>query len=195
MDSITNPATMRKTILVLSTFFFVQSCIPLRIAPTIEDYKLTRGKKFKKSLSKRQMFIFEDPKEEGHFYDFVNTKFGLNHQNVYDDVPFEIDSTTHFFAFYEVEIPDKMLSLGPLMIDLVLNAALENEDPELYVSDESRDLVRKENWYIAIEVYSDVEQDCLLETSLSREPVLKYLRALKKEYLSTYNYNETVFKN
>lgn len=189
------PNLMKRTVLSLCFVFLVQSCIPLRIAPSIEDYKLTRGKKFKRSLSKRQMFIFEDPKEEGHFYDYVNTKFALNHQNVYDDVPFKVDSTTYFFAFYEVEIPDKTLSLGPLMVDLVLNAALDNEDHERYVSDESRDMIRSENWYIAIEVYSDTEKDCLMEASFSREPVLKYLRALKNEYLSTHNYNETVFKN
>ena len=48
-------------------------------------------------------------------------------------------------------------------------------------------------WYIAIEVYSDTEYDCLMEKSLSREAVLKYLRGLKREYLTTHNYNETVF--
>ncbi|GAB5473159.1 MAG: hypothetical protein Mars2KO_12580 [Maribacter sp.] len=186
---------MKRTILYIGFVFLIQSCIPLRIAPTIEDYKLTRGKKFKRSLSKRHMFIFEDPKEAGHFYDYVNTKFDLNHEDVYDDVPFKIDSSTFFFAFYEVEIPDKTLSLGPLMLDLVLNAALDNEDPERYVSNESSDMIRRDNWYIAMEVYSDAEKDCLQEESLSKELVLKYLRALKNEYLSTHNYNETVFKN
>ncbi len=81
------------------------------------------------------------------------------------------------------------------MLDLVLNAALDNEDPERYVSNESSDMIRRDNWYIAMEVYSDAEKDCLQEESLSRELVLKYLRALKNEYLSTHNYNETVFKN
>ncbi len=90
---------MKRTILYIGFVFLIQSCIPLRIAPTIEDYKLTRGKKFKRSLSKRQMFIFEDPKEAGHFYDYVNTKFDLNHEDVYDDVPFKIDSSTFFLRF------------------------------------------------------------------------------------------------
>jgi len=54
---------------------------------------------------------------------------------------------------------------------------------------------RKRSWYLATEVYSDTETDCLVETSFSREVVLKYLRTLKKEYLATYNYNETVFKD
>lgn len=140
------------------------------------------------------MFIFEDQKETGHFYDYVNTKYQLNHENVYDDVPFEISNQQYFFSFYEVEIPDKTLNLAPVMLHLILNSALGSEDPlDDYNGD--GDMVRRENWYIAIEAYSDLEKDCLADDSLSREAVLKYLRALKKEYWATHNYNETVFKN
>ena len=185
---------MKRTLPLIATFFILQSCIPLRIAPSIEDYRLTRGKKFKRSLSKRKMFIFEDPKQAEHFYDYVNTKYQLNHVGVYDDVPFKTGSNQYFFAFYEVEIPDKTLNLGPAMFQLLVNSALGSEDPlENYNGDD--DMIRSENWYIAIEAYSDLEKDCLADDSLSREAVLKYLRALKKEYLATHNYNETVFKN
>ena len=52
------------------------------IAPNIEDYKITKGKDFKRSLPKREMFIFEDPKEAGHFYTYVNTKFNLDEERV-----------------------------------------------------------------------------------------------------------------
>ena len=76
----------------------------------------------------------------------------------------------------------------------MLSKALGNDDSS-HTPDESRDIIRKDNWYIAIEVYTDFEKDCLLENSLSRAAVLKYLRSLKKEYLTTHNYNETVFKN
>ena len=188
-------AKMKQTLLLVFVLFLLQSCIPLRIAPKIEDYKITKGKKFKRSLPKRQMFIFEDAKEAEQFYNFVNLKFQLEHSKVYDDVPFEIDAKQYFFAWYEVEIPDKSINLLPVFFDLFLNVALGNEDMESYVSDDDNTYSRKGNWYLALEVYSDSEPDCLAETSLSREAVLKYLRALKKEYLVTHNYNETVFKN
>jgi len=170
-------------------FFLFESCIPLRIAPTIEDYKITKGKKFKRSLSKRQMFIFEDPKEAEQFYNFINTKYQLDHTNVYDDVPFDINGQQYFFAWYEVEIPDKSLNLIPLVADAALIYA--DADPAF----EDSYTNRKGNWFIGLEVYSDLEKDCLVEGSLSKEAVLKYLRALKKEYLDTHNYNETLFKN
>lgn len=186
---------MRNILLALFVLSLVPSCIPLRIAPQIEDYKIIRGKKFKRNLSERQMFVFEDPKQAEQLYSFINKKFNLKNENVYDDVPFVVDGKQYFFAFYEIEIPDKALNLGPLLVDLVLNMALENEAPEFYLADESRDIIRTENWYVAIEVYSDLEKDCLAKGSLSREAVLKYLRDLKNEYLATNNYNETVFKN
>jgi len=180
---------MKPLFLVVLLAIFFQSCIPLRIAPTIKDYKVTSGKRFKKSLSKRQMFLFEDPKDSNEFYDFVNTKFQLNDTLVYDDVPFKIKQNQYFFAFYEVEIPDKSINLLPLLMDGILhNSDMDTMFEEVYTS-------RKGNWYIAIEVYSDNEKDCLVETSLSKEEVLKYLRTLKNQYLSTHNYNETVFKD
>lgn len=181
------------TFLIVSIFLF-QSCIPLRIAPKIEDYKITKGKKFKRSLPKREMFVFEDEKEANEFYNYIDTKYQLNNENVFDDVPFQIDNEQYFFSFYEVDIPNKSLNLFPLVADVFLNTALGNEDMELYFSENAEPVSRKGNWYIAIEVYSDSEKDCLQINSLSREPVLKYLRTLKKEYFSTYNYNETLFR-
>ncbi|NHF59057.1 hypothetical protein FK220_006885 [Flavobacteriaceae bacterium TP-CH-4] len=186
---------MRHSLFLVSLFVLFHSCIPLRIAPTIEDYKVTRGKKFKRGLSKRQMFIFEDPKDAGHFYEYVNTKFQLNDTNVYDDIPFKINEEQYFFAWYEIEIADKTLNLAPAMFDIVLNGALGNEEFEPYLMESANNFSRKGHWYIAIEVYSDSENDCLSLNALSREAVLNYLSALKKEYLSTHNYNEVVFKN
>tara|TARA_R110002167_G_scaffold201152_1_gene404688 strand:+ start:196 stop:798 length:603 start_codon:yes stop_codon:yes gene_type:complete len=190
-----NHIFMRIVVSVVVAVFLFNSCIPLRIAPDIDDYKITKGKSFKKGLPKREMFVFEDPKEADEFYDYVNIKFQLNNENVYDDVPFEINTQTYFFSFYEVEIPDKTINLFPVVLDVFVNAALGNEDVEPIFSDDKNGVTRNGHWYIAIEAYSDHEKDCLKVGSLSREVVLNYLRALKKEYISTHNYNETVFKN
>lgn len=184
---------MRCLLSVVGILFLCQSCVPVRVAPTIEDFRVVKGKRFKRSLSKRQMFVFEDPKKPGHFYDYVNTKFQLNHHNVYDDVPFQAGGKQYFFAFYEVEIPDKVLNFVPGLMNALTNELLNNEDRVEYFAGE--DVIRNENGYIAIEVYNDEEGDCLVMDSLSREMVLKYLATLKKEYLATHNYNEVLFKN
>ncbi|MGI9552598.1 MAG: hypothetical protein ACR2MT_15455 [Aurantibacter sp.] len=55
--------------------------------------------------------------------------------------------------------------------------------------------IRKDNFYSDIEVNNELENECLLEDALSREAVLNYLSALRKEYLATNDYNELVFKN
>jgi len=192
LSSKPNLKNMRTILFALVVLFSFHSCIPLRIAPKIEDHKITRGKKFKRSLSKRQMFIFENYKNEGHFYNYINAKFQLAHNNVYDDIPFLINGEQHFFAWYEVEIPDKALNLAPMLFNVAMSELLNNDDDEFI---DAPEVLRNGNWYLAIEVYSDNEKDCLAENTLSREAVLKYLRALKKEYLATHNYNEVVFKN
>jgi len=184
-------AIMHRILLFALCLFILQSCIPLRIAPDIETYKVSKGKKFKRSLPKRQMFIFEDSKKAGAFYSYINTKFQLDDQDVYDDIPFEISGQQYFFSFYEIDIPDKSINLFPVLFSAALNAALSIEDD----GDAEPEEIREDNYYIAIEVYNDIEKDCLTPDALSKELVLKYLSDLRSEYLTTSNYNELVFKN
>ncbi|MDC6365163.1 MULTISPECIES: hypothetical protein [Flavobacteriaceae] len=181
---------MKKTLLFTLTAVFVTSCIPLRIAPNIKDYKLTKVKRFKRGLPKKTVFVFEDPKDTSEFYNYINTKFDLQDYYVDVEVPFQIHGDTFYFSFYEVEIPTKTINLLPIVLDGVLSQTTEM-DPvfeEVYAS-------RKGNWYIAMEVFNANEKDCLKEESVSRKVVLPYLRNLKNEYLSTHNYNDTVFKD
>lgn len=182
---------MLKALLFIFSLLFLQSCIPLRIAPSIDNYKVSKGKKFKRGLPERQMFIFEDPKQAGQFYEYVDTKFQLKDEQVYDDVPFDVSGQQYFFSFYEIDIPDKAINFLPFLFEQTLNATLNIEDED----EASPEEIRKDNFYIAIEVYNDIEKDCLLQNALSQEAVLNYLSALRKEYLATNDYNELAFKN
>ncbi|MBC6997575.1 hypothetical protein [Cytophaga sp. FL35] len=182
-----------KSLFAILFVFVISSCIPVRVAPSIKDYKVTKGKRFKKGLSKRNFFVFEDPKKANEFYDYVNTKFQLKGFNVQDDVPFIIGQDQYYFAFYEVSIPNKTLNLAPTIFNVAVSRALALEDNEEFVPAE--EIIRKDRWYIAKEVYSDMQTDCLMKDSFSKESVLAYLRALKDEYLTTHNYNETLFRD
>lgn len=157
---------------------------------TLKIIKLQKGNASKRAFPKKNVFVFEDPKEADEFYHYVNTKFQLNDYYVDVQVPFLIEDTTYYFSFYEVEIPTKTINLIPLALDVALNKATDMEPvfDDIHTS-------RTGNWYIAIEVFTDTEKDCLSEESVSRQKVLSYLRNLKKEYLATDNYNELVFKN
>lgn len=180
---------MKRASLLLVLLAVHYSCIPTRIAPTIEDYRVTKGKKFKRSLPQRQMFVFQDTKAANEFYNYINTKFELNDIDVYDNVPFTINQKQYFFSFYEVDIPNKTINLIPLAIDALLQSA--DIDPIMDGQYETR----KGNWYIAIEVYCDTEQDSLNPKSASLALVSEYLRLLKNEYLASHNYNEVLFKD
>jgi len=186
---------MRKISTIALGLLVLNSCIPIRIAPSISDYKLTKGKRFKKGLPEKTIFAFEDPKEANEFYNYINTKFDLDDYHVDVEVPFIIDDKEYYFSFYEVEIPNKSISLFPLIFDVGANVALGNDEFEPYAMNNSDGITRVGYWYIAIEVFSATEKDCLHEDSKSRAIVLPYLRSLKEEYLSTHNYNEVVFKN
>lgn len=186
---------MRKFCSIFLGLVFLNSCIPLRIAPNISDYKVVNGKRFKRGLPKTTTFVFEDPKDANAFYEFINIKYDIKDYYVDVQVPFNIEEKEFFFSFYEVEIQDKAVNLFPLVFDVAANVTLQNEDFETYATNEDTTILRNGNWYIAIEVFSANEKDCLHEESEARDIVLPYLRVLKNEYLSTHNYNEVVFKN
>ena len=180
---------MKKMITITVLFVLLVSCIPLRIAPTINDYKVTKGKKFKRSLPKKTIYVFQDPKEADEFYNYINIKFDLKDYYVDVDVPFYIEDRKYAFSFYEVEIPTKTLNLLPIFTDVLLSRA--DVDPVFENAHESR----IGNFYIAIEVYDDLGNDMLLEESTSRKEIVQFLSELKHQYLNTHNYNEVVFKN
>lgn len=186
---------MKKVLCILLGTLFLKSCIPLKIAPNISDYKTVQGKRFKKGLPKKSMFVFEDPKEAGAFYDYINIKYALNDYYVDVQVPFKIDQEDYYFSFYEVDIRDTSLNLFPILLDVSINAALGNDDFETYATTEENSIRSEGNFYIAIEVFSDTTTDALSKSYENRTSVLNYLRKLKEEYLTTQNYNEVVFKN
>lgn len=90
---------MKQIPLAIILVILMSSCIPLRIAPSIKDYKLARGKRFKKGLPKKTVFVFEDPKDAHECYQYINTKYQLN--DYYEDVqvPFLIYGQTFYFSF------------------------------------------------------------------------------------------------
>ncbi|MCL5247287.1 hypothetical protein M4I21_15805 [Cellulophaga sp. 20_2_10] len=186
---------MKNVFVVAVVLCLFHSCIPLRVAPNIQDYKITKGKTFKRGLPRQQVFVFEDPKNESEFYKYIDTKFQLYNTDVFDNVPFFINSTPYYFSFYEVEKKDKSIDILTPALGALANRAIgSEEDPSHLFNDEAH--VRIDgNYYIAIIAYDESGKDCLDKKSLSRPLVLNYLRALKEEYLVTHNYNEVLFKN
>ena len=175
--------------LFLSIFFItITSCIPLRIAPNFkEGYKVKQAKKFKRKLPKKNAFIFEDTKDANEFYNFINTKYQLNPLDVNFKVPFRIEEKLYFLSYYEVEKTTKTLNLLPIIIDGATSGT--DFETDLYYNYVSR----IGSWYLVITINDIDSNDCLKESHPNYNKVLKYLKDLKKEYLSTHNYEELLF--
>lgn len=146
------------------------------------------ARKFKKSLPNTNAFIFEDPKDADEFYNYINTKYELGHQNVEGNVPVIIDNKEFFLSFYETEIPTKTLNLVPILVDASLDS--KGNDPMF----EDAHVSRIGNWYLALTVSDTAMNDCLSPSYKDRDSIVKYLRDLRKEYLNTQNYLEALFK-
>ncbi|MGB5646929.1 hypothetical protein [Muriicola sp.] len=178
---------MRK-ILFLVPFFLVVSCIPFKIAPNIEDYKIVVAKRFKRDLPRQFAYVFEDKKDADEFYHFMNLKYQLGYENVELNVPVVVRGQTYFMSFYEREKTTEVANLVPILIDGILNS--EGHDPIL----EEVHTTGNSSWYIVITVMDANFNDCLDPTFLYQKEVISYLQLLKYEYQDMHQYVEALLK-
>jgi len=172
-----------KQIFIFLVLFTLASCIPLRIAPTIKEDKIMVAKKFKRQLPKEYAFIFEDPKNAGDFYDYMDARF--RNENLEADVvmSFKLNDKEYILNFYEVEIPTKYISLIPMFIDTKLG-----------VDTGGSEVKRKGNWYFAITISDENMKDCLEPNYLQRGQIIQYLKKLRVDYLNSSDYNEILMR-
>lgn len=172
-----------KPIVYFLLLLILSSCIPIRVAPNISTHKVTIGKKFKNTLPKEYVFIFEDNKDADEFYNYINAKFQRNYLDVEYNSSFTINGKQYYLSFYEVEIPDKKVNLVPIAVDLATrNSNFETDFSDSYSS-------RKGNWYIAISVSDEDLRNCLDPIYPLKQSILDYLIEIRSEYLNTNNYN------
>ncbi|RKS55094.1 hypothetical protein BC962_0049 [Gillisia mitskevichiae] len=177
-----------KSLLLLFLLLILTSCIPLRIAPNIKGEKLIVAKKFKRTLPRKHSYVFEDPKDANEFYNYINTKYDLGHEDVSYNVPIIINGYEYFLSFHEVEKITKTLNLIPLVIDAGLDS--NGYSPLL----EDMHSTRTGNWYIVLTVSDSKMNDCLDPNYGDREVVINYLKQERLEYLTTSNYFDALFK-
>ena len=178
-----------RILLPLLALILLSSCIPTNIAPRFKnkDYKIMQAKKFSRKLPKKTSFIFKDPKDANEFYHYINTKLRLNHSNVGYNSPFYINKERYYLSYEEVGKEDKVFNIGIAATDLVLQ-----EKTGLTVFDDNY-TSRTGHWYIVITVFDEQTENCLLDTHPKKDLVIEYLKAMKKEYLETHNYQELLF--
>jgi hypothetical protein len=177
-----------KRIFLLTTSLLVISCVPYKIAPNIEDYKIVKAKRFKRDLPERYAFVFEDDGEEDAFRHFAGNKFALGHENPASDVPFEVNGSTYFMSIHEREKTTETVNFLPLLIDGFLSS--EGHDPIL----EESYATGNSYWYIVITVVDSDFKDCLAPTFANQMDVILYLRLLKLEYQGNQNYTGAYLK-
>ena len=60
---------------LLLNIILVSSCIPLQVAPKIDNYKLQQAKKFTENYSSRKRLFFRDTKEDGEWREYLSFRF------------------------------------------------------------------------------------------------------------------------
>jgi len=169
---------MMKQLLPLVVFLIFSSCIPIRIAPSIRTEKLMLAKKFQKKLPKEYALIFEDPKDAGEFYYFINSKYNVYEENDQWKVPISINNETFFLSFYEVEKSTKTINFVPILFDGFLGS--KGIDPLF----QNFEYSRTGHWFLALTVSDLHDTDCLNPNYQYHKEVVNYLRALKSDYLN-----------
>lgn len=187
-DQLHNPSTsyIMKVISFLCIVLFLTSCVPLSIAPDLSEGKIIRGKKFRKKLPNRNTYAFTDPKDADEFYYFINTKYQLDHNEVTNNVPLEIDNKKYYMSFYETGKSTQTFNLIPILIDAKRE---QNDNSPLF---EEVHTSRRDTYYILVMITDEDFKDALQPNYESYPNIYSYVSALKDEYLSTCNYNQTI---
>ncbi|OAB80009.1 hypothetical protein ULVI_04525 [Cochleicola gelatinilyticus] len=165
------------------------SCIPLQIAPNLEDGKILKAKKFVKSLGNQYVYAFTDPKEANEFYKYVNAKYQITYDDDLGNIPVTIDTETYYLTFYEADKQTKTLNLVPLVVDAALDSqGYGSTFDDVYVS-------RSGTWYIVLTVTDEALSDALHPNYKNSRAVTNYVNLLRKEYITTTDYIEVYFKS
>ena len=98
----------------------------MKIAPHIKGEKIANAKKFKKDLPNCYGLSFEDTKNTAEFYNFMNTKYDLNHTNVESNIPITIRNKIYYLSFFKRESTTKTVNLIPFAVDAALSAKANN---------------------------------------------------------------------
>ncbi len=173
---------------ILLIFLIVSSCIPIKFAPEIKDYRIAVAKRFKRDLPKHYAFIFEDSKNADEFYRFLFWKLGSTDVDIEVNLPFKVEDKTYYMTFHERSKRSVTLNLLPIFIDVALER--NGMDPSLEEMYESGD----ESWYILITVMDSEFRDCLKPSYPQQKEVVATLAALKEEYMNTHHYVEAFLK-
>ncbi len=174
-----------KKLFYLGLLLTLTSCFPTKTAPKINTYKLQKAKRFHSSLPKDVAFIFQDKKDEGAFYQFLQSKYNLDDEQMNDAIPFVVDDKTYFFNFYERDRTSEAFLLGAM-----LAVAIAGGDP----SGGDYTLSGSQKWYIALLVFDEEEKDALNEEHPHRKRVVAYLDLLRREYYGLYSPIEQEFR-
>ena len=175
-------------ILTILIALLLCACFPVQIAPEIRDYKITKGKKFKRSLPKRYTYVFEDYKNADEFYYYINTKFQRDDNYVEDNTQITIDNRSYYLSFYEVEKKTKIVNLIPILIERTISGS---DAP----SEEEIDVIREGTWYIVLTVQDVAFKDALSPSHREQQKVIDYLSKLKSEYFTTTDYYSAYLRN
>lgn len=162
------------------------SCVPIAIAPNLEEGKVIRAKKFKHKLPNRYSYVFTDSKAADEFYYFINTKFQRDHQYVEDNVPVAIAGKQYYISFYETDKETQTINLLTMAIDRAI-AGKGNDGylEEAYTS-------RWGTWYVGLLITDEDFNDALNPDYNDYSTVVSYAKELKEEYYRMTNYNQAI---
>ena len=157
-----------RVVLILSFFLISMSCGISKQKYFIEDYILVSNAKTVLGNDGLTAFVFENNKKILSFQQFLVNKYKLQTYNQ-REIPFTINNERFILHMYDNDEIVKYINTS----DFVMKQQIPNASKMHNQSD-----------FIVLSVVSDKNEDCLQETSLYQNIVVKYLKNLKEEYLN-----------
>ena len=159
---------MKRIAYSMLLLFLVTSCITVKKAPKIEDYKILDGKQFqKRNFTENTAFIFQNDLKMIDFRSFLADRYQLSSFKRTMRIPVLIDSLPFELFVFTPEIKQQKVNF--------IGAIISKDPEDITMDEETFD-------YVGISVSRIDDTDCLSERSIYHNLVRRYLEDLKDEY-------------
>ena len=168
--------------------FVLVGCFSLQPASLIDDYRVTKARKWVKEKPRTYHFVFENPKPPEEWRWFTQIHFGVYNDPQQRLHAFQIDEKPYTLLYTSFTRTGERINVWAMVLDELL---LRWINMSFFEADHTTKNIRQ---YVRVSVRDAHEKDALHPSYPQRTTVIAYLEELRHTYLDTNNYMDQLFR-
>lgn len=178
---------MRRILFYFLSFVLV-GCLSLQPASLIDDYRVTKSRRWVKEKPRTYHFVFENSKPPEEWRWFTQIHFGVYNDPQQRHYAFEVDHKPYTLLYTSYTRTGERINVWAMVLDELL---LRWINMSFFEPDHTTKNIRQ---YVRVSVRDAHEKDALHPSHPHRKTVIASLEELRRTYLATNNYMDQLFR-